>query len=115
MGDRKPSEYYSYLKNILGEDAEKPEYKEILRQKFIQTLPPHLTSAIDLFDNKLSIEEIIEGADKGASRNGTIKQQSGDSFTLAKIEKKLETMSQQPNQPFAISDEIHSQISSLRR
>ena len=114
MGDQKPSEYFRYLKSILGEDAENPEYAQLLKHRFITALPPYLTPTLGFFDNELSIEKIVEGADIGVLRASATEKLNGDSLALARIEKQLLAISK-PRENVSENDELRSQIASLRK
>ena len=62
LGDRTPSEFLSHLKSFVGSTSLSPAETSLLRQRFLQQLPPTTREILGAFRDS-SLEELAESAD----------------------------------------------------
>ena len=62
IGDMKPSQYLTYLRDILGEDA--INHQSLIRNHFLESLPNNIAPFINLFSKDCDLDTIALAADK---------------------------------------------------
>ena len=72
IGDMKPSQYLTYIRDILGEEA--VNHKSLIRNHFLESLPNNVAPFVNLFSKDCDLDEIALAADKSYPQNNSVNQ-----------------------------------------